>query len=162
MKHNSMKNTLLTITLLGITAFGVGCKPSSEESVTERPTATSQHLDKAKADVKDAAQDMKDYAFAQKAEFLTNMQTELDGINRDLDQLAARIEKASDTTKAEAKPKLQALRDQMAKLNIQLDAARNATESTWGDVKAGFKQGYSDLKDGFNQARQWVSEKIAP
>lgn len=162
MKDNIMKNTLLTITLLGITAFGVGCKPSSEKSVTENPKATSEQIDKTKADIKDAAQDMKDYAFAQKAEFVTNMQAELEGINRDLDQLAARIEKANDAAKAEAKPKLQALRDQMAKLNTQLEAARNATESTWDDVKAGFKQGYSNLKDGFNQARQWVSDKIAP
>jgi len=44
----------------------------------------------------------------------------------------------------------------------QLDEARNATKSTWGDVKAGFKKGYSELKDGFQQARQWVSDKVAP
>jgi hypothetical protein len=43
-----------------------------------------------------------------------------------------------------------------------LDKAKNATESTWDDVKAGFKKAYSELKDGFNQARQWVSDKIAP
>jgi hypothetical protein len=47
-------------------------------------------------------------------------------------------------------------------LNTQLDTAKSATESTWDDVKAGFKKGYSELKDGFNQARQWVSDKIAP
>ncbi len=79
-----------------------------------------------------------------------------------VDQLTAKVEKASDTAKAEAKPKLQALRDQTAKLTKQLDEAKNATESTWGDVKAGFRKGYSELKDGFNQARQWVSDKIAP
>ena len=90
------------------------------------------------------------------------MQGQLDEINRDLDQLAAKVEKASDTAKAEAKPKLQTLRDQAAKLNTQLDEAKNATESTWGDVKAGFKKGYSELKNGFQQARQWVSDKIAP
>jgi len=61
-----------------------------------------------------------------------------------------------------SKPKLQALRDQVAKLNQQLDAAKNATESAWGDVKASFQKGYGELKDGFNQARQWVSDKIAP
>ena len=64
--------------------------------------------------------------------------------------------------KAEAKPKLQALREQTAKLNKQLDEAKNATESTWNDVKAGVKKGWGELKDGFQQARQWVSEKIAP
>jgi len=95
---------------------------------------------------------MKDYAYAQKTEFVATMQRQLDEINRDLDQLAAKIEKTSDAVKADAEPKLQALRDQAAKLRKHLDVAKNATESTWDDVKAGFTKGYSELKDGFNQS----------
>ena len=105
---------------------------------------------------------MKNYTFAQKAEFVEKMQGQLAGINRDLDQLSAKVEKASDAAKAEAKPKLQALRDQAAKLNQQLDEAKNATESAWDDAKAGANKAYDGLKDGFQQARQWVSDKIAP
>jgi len=157
-----MKHKQLAITFFAITAFAVGCKPSAEQSATESREATAQQFDKVKKETKEAAQDMKDYAYAQKAEFVAKMQGQLDEINRDLDQLAAKVEKASDTAKAEAKPKLQTLRDQAAKLNTQLDEAKNATESTWGDVKAGFKKGYSELKNGFQQARQWVSDKIAP
>jgi len=105
---------------------------------------------------------MKDYTYAQKAEFVDKMQAEMTEINRELDQLAGKIEKAGDAAKAEAKPKLQALREQADKLNQQLDKAKSATESTWDDVKAGTKKAYSDLKDDFQQARQWVSDKIAP
>jgi len=148
-----MKQTTLLLTVLAAAAFTAGC---------EKKETTAQQLDKVQAETKQAAQDMKDYTFAQKAEFTANMQSQLAAINKDLDQLAAKIEKSSAAAKAEAKPKLQALRDQAAKLNAQLDEAKNATESTWDSVKAGFKQGYSELKDGFNQARQWVSEKIAP
>ena len=86
------------------------------------------------------------------------MQAQLAEINTDLDQLSAKIEKASDTAKAEAKPKLQALREQTSKLTKQLDTAKDATESTWNDVKAGFKKGWGELKEGFQQARQWVSD----
>jgi ElaB/YqjD/DUF883 family membrane-anchored ribosome-binding protein len=123
---------------------------------------TSQQLENVKTETKQAAQDMKDYTFAQKAEFVKQMQIQLDALNKDLDQLAAKIESSSDAVKAEAKPKLQALRDQAAQLNKQLDEARNATESTWDSVKAGFQKAYEATKDGFNQARQWVSDKIAP
>ena len=105
---------------------------------------------------------MKDYTYAQKTEFVGQNAGPVGRLNRDLDQLAAKIEKASDTVKAEAKPKLQALREQTDKLNQQLDKAKNATESTWDDVKAGTKKAYNDLKDSFQQARQWVSDKIAP
>ena len=154
MKHTHiMKPKQWAIGVLAVAAFAVGCN--------QEPT-TSQQLDKVRAETKHAAQDMKDYAYAQKAEFVAKMQGQLSEINRDLDQLSAKIEKASDAAKAEAKPKLQALRDQAAKLNQQLDGAKNATESTWGDVKAGFTKGYNELKDGFQAARQWVSEKIAP
>lgn len=148
-----MKNKTLVITFLSAAAFVVGCN---------KEQTTSQRLDNAQEKTKEAAQDMKDYAYAQKSEFVDKMQTQLAQINRDLDDLSAKVEKGSDASKAEAKPRLQALREQTARLNKQLDGAKTATESTWNDVKAGFKTGYSELKDGFQQARHWVSEKIAP
>ena len=148
-----MKNKTLVITCLFIAAVAVGC--NKEQS-------TSQQIDKVQTETKQAAQDMKDYTFAQKAEFVSTMQGQLDALNKDLDQLSAKIDSSSDAVKAEAKPKLQSLRDQVAKLNTQLDDAKNATESTWDSVKSGFNKSYEATKDGFNQARQWVSDKIAP
>ena len=153
MNDTIMKRHTLIITFLCAAAFAVGCK--KEETA-------SQQLDRVKTETKEAAQDMKDYTFAQKAEFTDKMKNQLAEINRELDQISAKIEKSSDSVKAEAKPKLQTLREQTAQLNKQLDEASNATESTWNDVKAGFRQGYDELKDGFQQARQWVSDKIAP
>ena len=149
----TMKPKTLLATFLSVAAFTVGC---------DKPETANQQLDKVQEKTAEAAQDMKDYTFAQKAEFTAKMQSQLTEINKDLDQLAARIEKSSDGVKAEAKPKLQALRDQMVQLNKQLDAARNATESTWDGVKATSKKAFNDLKDGFQKARQWVSDKLAP
>jgi chromosome segregation ATPase len=146
------KNTAV-IAFLCIAAFAAGC---------DKPKTTSQQMETVKAETKQAAQDMKDYTFAQKAEFVAAMQVQLDALNKDLDALSAKIDSSSDAVKAEAKPKLQALRDQAAQLNKQLDEARNATESTWDSVKSGCSKGYQSTKDGFNSARQWVSEKIAP
>ena len=157
-----MKHYPLAITFLVVAAFSVGCKPSEEKAAMENRNATANQFDKVKEATKEAAQEMKDYTFAQKAEFTEKMQNQLAAINKELEQLAAKVEKASDSAKAEAKPKLQALRDQTAKLGKQLDEAKGATESTWNDVKAGFKKGYGELKEGFQQARQWVSDKIAP
>jgi len=148
-----MKNKTWVITFLTIAVFAVGC--NKEQS-------TSQQIDKVLTETKAAAQDMKDFTFAQKAEFVAQMQGQLDALNKDLDQLSAKIDSSSDAVKAEAKPKLQALRDQTAKLNTQLDDAKNATESTWDSVKGGFSKAYDATKNGFNQTRQWVSDKIAP
>lgn len=149
-----MKNILLITSFLAA-AFAAGCKPSTNET-------TAQQLDKAQAETKAAARQIRDYTFAQKAEFVTTMQAQLAALNRDLDELSAKIEKSSETARAEAKPKLAALRDQAAQLNKRLDDVTNATESTWGTVKTDFEKAYAALKDGFTQSRQWVSDKIAP
>jgi hypothetical protein len=148
-----MKNKTLVITFLSATAILVGC---------DKQQSTSQQIDKVQAETKQAAQDMKDYTFAQKAEFVQAMQVKLTALNRDLDKLSAQIDNSSDAVKAEARPKLQALRDQAAQLNQQLADAKNATESTWDSVKAGSQKAYDSLAKSFTEARQWVSDKIAP
>lgn len=147
---------------LAVAALVVGCEPSTKPPTTGTGNATTQQLDQAKHDAKVVAQDMKDYAYAQKAEFVATMQGELKAVQQELDQLEARLAKANEAVRTETRPKLQALRDQTARLAVKLEEAKNATESTWGDVKTSFKQGYGELKDAFQAARQWVSDKIAP
>lgn len=148
-----MKNKLMLLSFLSAVAFVTGCDKA--------PTA-SQQLDTVKAETKQAAADMKNYTFAQKDEFVKYMQGQLTTLNQDLDKLSAKIESSSDAVKAEAKPKLQALREQAAKLNQQLADDANATETTWESVKAGTQKGYDAMAAGFSDFRQWASDKIAP
>jgi len=131
----------------------VGCK---------KDESASQQLDKIQAKTTEAAHGMKDYTYEQKPEFVKAMRTELADLGRDLDKLSAKIDASTDASKAESKPKLQALRDQSTKMGKQLDDLSNSTESTWESVKEGTKKSYAALKDGFQQSRQWVIEKIAP
>ena len=152
-KLEIMKFKTLGITFLSVVAFAVGCN--------QEPT-TSQQIDKVKTETATAAHDMKDYTFAQKSDFVAKMQEQLNALNKDLDQLSAKIESSSSAMKADAKPKLQALRNQSVDLTKQLDNARNATESTWDSVKASSQKAFDSAKDEFQQARQWVSDKIAP
>jgi chromosome segregation ATPase len=148
-----MKNVTWVITLLSAATLATGCS---------KPQTTAQQIDKVQTETKQAAQDMKDYTFAQKAEFIAAMQTELAALNQDLEKLSAKIDGSSDDIKAEARPRLQALRDQAAQLNQQLADAANATDSTWDSVKAASQKAYDALAKSFADARQWVSGKIAP
>jgi Skp family chaperone for outer membrane proteins len=159
--------TKLAVTFLAVAAFVVGCQPAADKSSAEinLNAATEKVETKARETVeatKELAAAKKEYAYAQRAEFVTEKQAELAAINRDLETLTAKVEASSDAMKGEAKPRLQALRDQSAVLNKQLAEAGNATESTWDSVKSTSSKAYDDLKDGFTKARQWVSEKIAP
>ena len=148
-----MKNKTLLITFLSTAAFVVGC---------DKEKTTAQQIDKVQTETKQAAQNMKDYTFAQKDEFVKAMQSQLTTLNQDLDKLAAKIDSSSDAIKAEAKPQLQALREQAAKLNQQLADASNATESTWDSVKAASQKAYDAMAASFADARQWLSNLIKP
>jgi hypothetical protein len=116
-----MKSKTFFLTFLSIAALATGC---------DRDQTASQQIEKVKIETKDAARDMKDYPYAQRAEFTAKMQSQLAAINMDLDQLQAKVDKSSDAVQAEAKPKLQMLRDQTDQLKKQIDAAGSATEST--------------------------------
>ena len=148
-----MKNITLLATLVSLAVLALGC---------DKEKTTAQQIEAVKTETKQAAQDMKDFTFAQKDEFVKFMQGQLTALNTNLDKFSAKIESSSDTIKADAKPKLQALRDQATKLNQQLVETQNATESTWDEVKTGTKKTYESMEKSFNDARQWLSDKIAP
>jgi len=146
-----MKLTSSIVAFLAAAVFLVGCEKRQPAPAPPIEVKTGA-----------APQDIQDYSFAQKAEFTARMEIELAAINKEIDLLAARLEQSSDAVKAEAKPKLEALRAQSASLRTQLDGVKDATGPTWDSVKAGTKRAYTELRDGFTQVRQWVSEKIAP
>src|ERR1035438_8478129 len=112
-----MKNKTWLITFLSAATIVVGC---------DKEKTTAQQIETVKTETKQAASDMKDYTFAEKDEFVKYMQGQMTTLNQNLDTLSAKIDSSSDVVKAEAKPKLQALRDQAAKLNQQL-ADRKST-----------------------------------
>src|SRR5436190_10210941 len=75
-----------------VLALGAACN---------RQATAGQQLDKIQRETKAAANEMKDYNFAQKNEFASKMQAQLDMLNQELDQLSAKIEKSRDADKAE-------------------------------------------------------------
>jgi predicted nucleic acid-binding Zn-ribbon protein len=150
-----MKNPMLAITFCTITAFAVACNRSEDQS-------PSQQLDDVRTESKADAQDMKDYAYTQRSDFVAKMQSQLDALNADLDRLSLSIENSSAEVKEDAKPKLRALRNQAARLHKQLDEAEKATETTWDNSQAGSEKTFASLKADFQQTRQWASDKIAP
>jgi len=160
-----MKRTQIILTLFSATVFTVatGCKPESEKPVGgEANRDAAAQLDKAKEETREAIDAAKDYAYAQRTEYADRIRAELADLNKELDKLSAKVESANESVKADAKAKVQEIRGKVVSLNERLDAVKGATESTWDDVKAGVKKAYDDVKDSFKQARQWLSEKIAP
>jgi acyl-CoA reductase-like NAD-dependent aldehyde dehydrogenase len=164
MKGRTMRHAILATTLLGAAALAVGCTSKEVKASVEPKQAqpSAAHLEKAKAETKQAEQEMRNYAYAERAEFVVKMKKELVSIQDELDQLGAKVESAGGSAKADARVKLAAVREKWAQAKKQVDRAETATASDWDDVKSGFKQSYVDLKDSFDKTRQWLSDKIAP
>jgi hypothetical protein len=159
-----MRLAILATTLFisGVCLVSCTSKDGKSAAAPKQQGSAAVQLDKAKAETKQAAQAMRDYAYAEKAEFVDSMKKELVGIQEELDRLGTKVDKANGAAKADAKVKLQAARDKWTQAKKQLDQAETATESSWDDVKSGFKQSYTDLQDSFAKTRQWLSDKIAP
>ncbi len=59
-----MKNKAVALAFLALATFATGC---------DKEQTASQQIEKVKAETKAAAQDMKDYTFAQKDEFVNSL-----------------------------------------------------------------------------------------
>jgi hypothetical protein len=148
-----MKKRIILTSVLSALAVTLGCD--------KEPTA-SQQLDRISNQTQQAAQSVNEYSYAQKDEFMQRMRIQLEALEQDLNKLAAKVENSSAAVKSQAKPKLDALREQAAQLRRRLEDIKHANEPTWDSVKAGANKAYDGLKDQFQKARQWLSDKIAP
>jgi uncharacterized membrane-anchored protein YhcB (DUF1043 family) len=158
-----VRHTNRVITFLLVVGLAIGYT-TTEGQATEpkhRKESTAQR-GKAKPEKKDKAQTKQDLAMAQNAEMVDRMKSELYEIQQDLNRLSATVDRSSGVAKTNAKAKPEVVPDKRAKAKPQLDQAESATESTWDDVKSGFKKSYGELRDSIEKARQWLSDKVEP
>ena len=155
-----MKKIYIISALIAI-IMAVGCSPSKDKAEAENEAVVKQ-IDKTQDAAKDAAMDLKAYTYDRKNEFVDAMKKQVVALDTNIKELAAMIEKSSDQIKAEAEPKLAALREQSSLLSKQIAKIDQSTPSTWETIKAETQKAYGSLKDSLGTARQWVSDKIEP
>lgn len=161
MKACTANSIKLTVTLLAMTLIAGGCKPAVETDTNREINRTPDQTLSAPG-APGAVRDLNEYTYAQRGQFVETMENNLADLNRELDQLSLRVERSSAEVRAETEPRVRAVRSQIQGLNAQLDQAKNASESGWEDIKSGVRKGYDEVAEGFQQSRQWVSDKIQP
>jgi hypothetical protein len=92
---------MIVTTFLVAAASAAGC--TSKAAAPKQQGSAAVQLDKAKTETKQAAQAMRDYAYAEKAEFVDSMKKELVSIQEELDRLGTKVDKANGAAKADAK-----------------------------------------------------------
>jgi hypothetical protein len=147
-----MRHLILVVAFLLAAALAAGCTNDANAAM----------LPKVKAETTEAVQAAQVFAYVRKVEFVANMKRELAAIRVESDRLAARVDKSNAAEKADAKVKLDAMREQWVRTSEQLEMAQNANESTWDALRDGFEKSYRDLKESLDGTRQWLSDKIEP
>ena len=138
-------NGLMAVAVAGL----VACSKTETTSQTEKGADSSKKVDV-------------EFSYDKKPEFVAKLKSELSEVNNEIKNLGDKIASSSEKAKADAQPKLDQLKEKAKNLDVHIDKAQNATAETWDDVKAGSKKALEEAKAGFNEARAWISEKIAP
>lgn len=152
-----MKHIYIIIALLAA-LISIGCSASADKSNSK---AIEKQMSNAQETAKKATSDLMSYSYEKKAEFVNAMENQWDDLETHIEELSAKVEKSSDKVKAEAKPKLAALREQSTKLKKQITEVAEATPSTWDGIKADSSKAYAALKDSLAQSRQWLANLIS-
>lgn len=157
-----MKIKYAIITTLSIAAFSTGCNPGNNQPEVTNAPPTQTQAEQLRQDSAQTSQDWKSYTYAEKDKFISKMKAELADLNQQMDDLGRKIQNSTATARDEAQAKLNSLRDRSSTLYQDLEKVKNSSASTWDEVKSSTVNGYEQMKVSFNNARQWLSEKIAP
>jgi hypothetical protein len=163
-KGKAMKHTVRIMLFLVVGGFVTGCKATDKDSKAQSDdlgTAAAQR-EKAMTATKEAAQSIQHYAYAQRVEFIDAAKRELSDIQREMERLRAAADRSTGAARADAEAKLEVLSDKLAAAKTQFDRAATATEASWEDVQNRYQKARGDLKDSFDETRQWLSEKMEP
>ncbi|MFO1446941.1 MAG: hypothetical protein U1F61_02090 [Opitutaceae bacterium] len=154
-----MKNQLLAISLLCLTA-ATACKPVDDKmSASSGSALTAGSATQSKSMSAENTPPGRVYAFEQKGEFVSSMKAQLAELSRSVDELSAQVDKSTDTVKAEAKPKVVALRAQVKAMTQQLAKVDDATAATWVAASSSAETAHVALKEGLMQSRDWMATK---
>ncbi len=145
--------------VLIVTAFAVGCSPTSDKEKETAQTVTKQ-IDKVEDAVTEAAMDLKAYTFEKKADFMTTMNKQQAELEKQIGEISKQIGNSSDTVKIVAMAKVNALREHSAQLSKQIGEIAGATPTTWDGIKTETQNAYLTVKDAVSESRQWFEEKV--
>jgi hypothetical protein len=145
----TMKRNLLNCLAASALIFAAACGKTETSSQTATGSDTAKKIEI-------------EYSYNEKPKFVARMKEELAEANSELRKLSEKIANSTEKAANDAKPKLERLKEKTQNLDAQIAKAESATESTWDDVKAGSQKALDETKETFNEARAWLSEKIAP
>lgn len=101
-----------------------------------------------------------EYDYSKKADYITQMNTELAKNREELERLTEKVANATGEAKVDAAAKLAAVRTKLTLTKTKLEQAEQSTEEQWVEMKKSFRASYEDMTKSFDEARQWIRDKL--
>ncbi|HEU6448212.1 MAG TPA: hypothetical protein VFV23_07235 [Verrucomicrobiae bacterium] len=111
-------------------------------------------------DIKETLGASADYTFQKKDEFVAKAKTDLKALDAKIKELSKKTSSSTGDTKAAAQDKMKKLKVERAELAKKLKEAKAATADDWDKAKAGFTNGYAQVKQSVKDAWDWASDKM--
>jgi len=106
-----------------------------------------------KKETKEAVDTTKEYTVQQKEEFQKKMRAELDRMQKQIDHLKAKANRAKKEAQAELNHAVEELQEQKDAAGKKLKELESATGKAWGDLKSGLNATMEELEKSYKRAR---------
>jgi DNA repair exonuclease SbcCD ATPase subunit len=146
----------LTVSMLAAVALVTSCdsanKSDSEPAAVPKPTNASIGQD-----LKGAVVTARESLGETKEQFVASAEKKMQQFDSKLTALQAKVSTMAADAKAEGDKAVEALKEQRAKLGSKLDEAKQASQETWREVKAGFEAGWQEIEKGYESLKSKVN-----
>ena len=129
----------------------------TKEATTNAWSQTKQATLEAWTDVKQSVNSLTGYGYDKKGEYVSEAKDDVNELDQRFNTLSNHLANASESTRAQAQAKLDALKQKHAALESKLESVENSTEAGWNDAKTAFQNAYDSLKTELKQDWQNLS-----
>jgi septal ring factor EnvC (AmiA/AmiB activator) len=143
------KATLFAALVVLLSLVSLACQ--SQDNVAEENVAERQREEVAR-ETKETIQEAKQAVTVSKTEFKQEVETQLNALERDIDQLEAKAAEVAEENRGEFNAMINELNEKKAAANGQLEQLESASADAWEEVKSGVAEAVNELQNTYDRA----------
>ncbi len=132
----------------------LACSPRDRQETANRSESAAEEVGDAAregaAEVREEAREFRDYSYAQRDEFRTDIDLRLRGIDAEIAELERDTKRGLDKTRDSAIVNIRAARKEVGR---HLNRLGSATENTWEDLEAATNRSLAALQEAVRRER---------
>ena len=143
------KATLFAALVVLLSLVSFGCQ--SQDNVPEE-RAVERQQEEVVREAKKTTQEAKQAVTVSKTEFKQEVETQLNALERDINQLEAKAAEVAEANRGEFNEMINELNEKKAAANGQLEQLESASSDAWEEVKSGVMEAVNELQNTYDRA----------